>query len=221
MNQNSAMVLNLVIMFFMGMLVWLFFLRNFLLSWLKTKMPVTKYNVMVEVEHAVMNYFAPGQIEKSFLYYKGKKTKDNPKGDRIIDLTNIEKEVGIGAIVHRAWGVQNIRVDDSKGCCLYRDEVSYKSVSGYSPEAISDLVYDAQNRPSLEDGMLTPKLFQIIVIALLCVTVVAQVMTYIQDGKNTELLDGHQKMTYDYVVATAKNLNVTSNPNQNFTGIGG
>jgi hypothetical protein len=71
MNANTQMLINLLIMFMMGFMVWLFFLRNFLLSWLKVKMPTTKYNVLVEVQHPVQNYFAPGQFEKNMLYYKG------------------------------------------------------------------------------------------------------------------------------------------------------
>jgi hydrogenase maturation factor len=215
------MLINLLIMFAMGLIVWLFFLRNFLLSWLKVKMPTTKYNVLVEVQHPIQNYFAPGQIEKNMLYYKGKKTVDNSKAQRIVDLTLIEKEVGIGSMVHRGFGVQNIRVDDAKGCCLYRDENSYRAISGYSPESIGDLVYDAQNRPSLEDGMIQPKMFQIIVIGLLCLTVVGVVMTYMQIGKSQTIIDGHLKMTYDYVVTIAKNMNITViTPQTNFSALG-
>lgn len=221
MDANNAMVLNLVIMFFMGMMVWIFFLKNFLITWLKVKMPTTKYNVMVEVQHPVQNYFAPGQIEKNFLYYKGKKTSDNPKGNRIVDLTNIEIEVGIGSIVHHGWGVRNIRVDDAKGCCLYRDEKSYKAVSGYSPEAIGDLVYDAQNRPSLEDGLMTPRVFQIIMVIGVLILGVGLYFVYSTVDSGIAKVDSHLKMTFDYVQAIATNLNVTANTNTNFTGIGG
>lgn len=224
MNANTQMMINLLIMFMMGFMVWIFFLRNFLINWLKVKMPTTKYNVLVEVQHPVQNYFACGQIEKSFLYYKGKKTPDNPKANRIVDLTEIEKTVGIGSMVHRSFGVLNIRVDDAKGCCIFRDEKSYQSLSGYSPESIGDLVYDAQNRPSLEDGMMAPKMFQIVVIGLLCLVAVGLVMTYMQIGKSQTIIDGHLKMTFDYVVEIAKNMNITSvTPTTNYTamGIGG
>lgn len=219
MDNNSAMIVNMLIMFFMGFMVWIFLLRNFLLSYLKVKMPM-KYNVLVEVQHPVQNYFAPGQIDKNFLYYKGKVTRDNPKAQRIVDLTEIEKAVGIGAIVERKWGIQTIKVDDAKSCILYRDEESYKSISGYSAEAIDDLVYDAQNRPSLDEGLMKPKVFQIIVIIGLFIIALGLYMVYSEVSKSTVLIDGHIKMVYDYTTAIANNFNVTINPG-NLTGMGG
>ena len=220
-NLQTQMMINLVIMFFMGFSVWLFFLRNFLVNWIKVKTPFTKYNVLVEVQHPVQNYYASGQIEKNFLYYKGKKTRDNPKAQRIVDLTEIEKELGIYNVVHRGWGVPCIRVDDAKACVLFRDEDSYKSITGYSAEAIDDLVTDAQNRPSLDEGLIHPKVFQIIVIIALFIIALGLYMVYDTVMKQTVMVDGHVKLVYDYLVA---NYNVTASVAPSVpinTGIGG
>lgn len=220
MNQQSIMVLNLVIMFFMGFMVWFFFLRNFLLSWIKVKMPMTKYNVLIEVQHAVQNYYAPGVIQKSMLYYTGKKTPDNPTPNRIVDLTEVEKKVGIGAIVTRSLGVLIIRVDDAKNCILYKDEESYKSIDGYNAEAIDELVYTALHKPSLEEGLMKPKIFQIVMVIGILILGVGLFMVYSSINKSTALLDGHLKMIYDYTYAMVNHLNVTIVP-ANYTGIGG
>lgn len=220
MDNNTAMVINLVIMFLMGFMVWMIVLRNFLINWIKVKNPMSKYNVLVEVEHPVQNYFACGQIEKNFLYYKGKKTRDNPKAQRIVDLTEVIKTVGLQNCVERKFGVQNIKVDDAKSCIFYKDGDQYKAVSGYSAEAIDDLVTDAQNRPSEDDGLMKPRIFQFVMIGAVCLMLVGLYFIYSNDKANVALIDGHLKMTYDYTRAIANNLNVTVVP-INFTGIGG
>ena len=212
MDANSAMLINMFIMFLMGFMVWIFFLKNFLIAWIKVKNPMSKYNVLVEVQHPVQNYYAPGQIEKNFLYYKGKVTSDNPKGKRIVVLAEVEKIVGIQNIVTRKNGVMNIIVDDAKGCVIYRDGDSYKSISGYSAEAVDDLVTDAQNRPSLEEGMMTPRVFQMVVVFGLIILAVGLYFVYDNISGQLSVNDAHVKMVYDQGYAIVKTMNITVTP---------
>lgn len=198
--MDYQILVNYGVFIILGFMLCLFIAKKFLFALIKLKLFNNKYNVLVEVDHPVSNYYKAGKIDNGFLYFMANKRPDNPKPNRIINVPQ-----DLDKVTFKSFGVVCIRVDDVKNCILYKDGSSYKSVPGYNAEAVDELVNTALNKPSLEDGLFSPKMFQLVVLLLFFGVGVGIYMLY----KGHSNLDMHIKMVYDTVQPIYNHFNLS------------
>ena len=198
--MDYQLLINYVLAFGVGFFICLFIAKQFLVSLIKVKLFSSKYNCLVEVEHPVANYYKPGKIDNGFLYFMANKRPDNPKPNRIINVPQ-----DLNQVTFKSFGTVCIRVDDVKNSILYKDGEQYRSIPGYNAEAVDELVVTALNKPSLEDGLFSPKMFQIIVIIAFVAVFIGIYILY----KGHSSLDDHIKMVYDVSYPLYKHFNLS------------
>ena len=202
------MVNNAILLYFLGFLMglMLFFVpqRNYLVSWLKVKLPFFKGDVQVRVKNPVNDYFAVATYSKGLLTYTAKKTKDNPKPVR--HLTIEMKEYN--RAVYHSNNVPCIDVDDVKNCILIWNGESYESVEGFNVEQVDKIMETIASEPDPNASGIDNKTFQYMVLGGIIILGIADYM--IIKGLNTN--DAHIKMVYDLVQPMFTNMNLTVTP---------
>ena len=201
---NYTLLTNYLICFGFGFMFWLFFLKGYLISWFKVKLPFfSKADIQVRVKNPVSDYFVTGSYNNGMLFYTAKSRPDNKEPKRMIAIS---QEV-YNTAVYRSGGIPCIDVDDVKNCVLVWQNDSYSSVEGFNAETMAETVDTALNKPSLTEGM-NNKIFQLIVIGGLLIIGVAIYFTI----KKVGLVDTHVKMVYDLVKPMYDASNLTAIP---------
>lgn len=194
---NYVLLLNYIIVFLFGFMILVVFLRNFIISWLKVKLPFFKSaDILVRVKNPVQDYFCVGNYNNGMLYYSPKARPDNSKPSRMISVS----QRIYSKAVYRSYGVPCIDVDDVKNCVLVwtgddvdKDTQSYSVIIGYNAEAMDETVKTALAKPSLEEGVISSKVFQYIMIGGFLLLGVAIFMVY----REVKVIDPHVRLVYD------------------------
>ena len=198
MALNYTLLVNYIICFGFGLMFFLFFLRNFLINWMKVKIPFFKTaDILVVVKNPVQDYFCVGSYNNGVLQYVARPRPDNKKPSRMINIS----QKAYNLAVHRSWGVPCVEVDDIKNCVLLwrggsedLDNVqSYSAVPGFNAENMDEIVKTALAKPSMEEGVVSGKVFQLIVLGGIILLGVGLYMVY----RNISLVDTHVKLVYD------------------------
>jgi len=198
---NWTLLINYLLCFFFGIMIFLVFMRNYIITWLKVKLPFfSTADIHVRIKNPVRDYFSVGSYNNGMLYYRAKPRPDNNKPERMI---SISQDV-YNRAVYRSNAVSCIDVDDVKNAVLIWDGDSYRAVAGFNAEAMDETVKTALKKPSMDDG-LTPKVFQWIVIGGIVILGVGIYLIF----KQTQLIDTHAKMIYDLVLPIYNQMNIT------------
>ena len=143
----------------------LFWLRDFLFSWLKVRASGGS-KVLVRVRNDLHNYYRVGSLDKSFLYFKSRKRSDskNPRSQLPICPQGSDKPM-LKDCMYRDWGVNVVEVDDMKECFLKYKNGEYESLSTGNSEAYDLAIQKALMQPPKgSTGIVDPRMFQIIMI---------------------------------------------------------
>lgn len=198
--MDYAILSNYGLCFLAGVIIIAFMLKGFFLPWWRVKRSGGN-KILVQVKNILGSYYCAGRIDNGFLYYTARKRKDNPNASRMINVTN-SKNIA----VYKSFGVSCIDVDDEKNCVFVpynysklkeidpdMSIVSYETVSGFNAELVDEAMTTALAKPSLLDGLLTNKQFQIFVLLGLVLVCIGIYMVWDQ-GRG---IDAHLKLIYD------------------------
>jgi hypothetical protein len=203
MAMNYTLLVNYILCMLFGMMIFLIPMRNYLITWIKVKLPFFKSaDIQVRIKRSGSDYFAIGSYDNGQLWYMAKKRKDNTKPWRKLDVSQED----YNNIIYRSNGVSCIDVDDVKNCVLNWNGTEYKSVKGFNAEASAEVVFTALQKPSTENQGLFSPIVRDILICLIVVVVAGSTYLII---KRITPIDAHLKMIYDYVKPMADAMNVT------------
>ena len=200
---NYTLLINYILCMLFGMMVFLIPMRNYLITWLKVKLPFFKSaDIQVRIKRSGGDYFAVGSYDNGVLWYLAKKRKDNPKPWRKLDISQED----YNHLVYRSNGVSCIDVDDVKNCVLVWNGSDYKAIKGFNAEASAECVFTALEKPSTEgQGWFSWTIRDLLLIVIILAIVGSAYL--IIDKIN--LVDTHAKMLYDYVKPMADSMNIT------------
>lgn len=188
-----------------------FRLRSLIFAWLGV---VRSFGsaFLVRVKNKTQEYYAVGRVDKTFLYFKGKKRPDNKTPNRMI-ATNYtwdpvtqkaNKPFSFNEAIFRFIGVNCIEVDDEKDCIIFYRQGEYQFVPGTNTELMDENIKTAQAKPSREDGLMDNRKFQIFVLIILVIIVLIAIFTAYQarliPNVMGGLIDMNNKVTAMYNV---------------------
>lgn len=195
---SNQLIMNYVVIFLAGIGLLFFFLKSFLPAWFEVRRSAGN-KVLVHVANPLMDYYKAGRVDNGFLYYKARKRIDNPDPNRMLYVGDIK------GFSYKAFGVNVVDVDDIKNCVWNRYGSStvsdkgvtsnYDAVSTNNVEAYDEAQYTALHKPSTKKAMFDEYTWQVIVLVGMVVCLVGAFLIY----RQTQTLDAHIKLVYDYI----------------------
>lgn len=198
--QKQLIIITLT-SFFIGFMIWIILLKNFLISWLKVKL-LKGDRVLVKVVSILGDYYAVGKYNKQHIEFTAKKRRDNNNPNRLI-WVNPEVE---GYAFYNSFGVRCIDVDDAKDLIYFRHDEGYKKIPPINTEYYDELLKTALLKPSEEGvGIFSLKTYQAIVLISILLLGFLGIIIY----KNVNTINERLVLLHDEHTSIAYDLNKT------------
>lgn len=164
-SEQIQQILPFLIGGCMFLVLILFWLRGFLIAWLKVRASGGS-KILVRVRNDLHNYYRVGSLDNVFLYFNARKRPDIKNPRKMLPIIpQGESKPMLKECIYRDWGVNVVEVDDVKECFLKYKNHEYECLATGNSE-LHDIAHQkALNLPPKgSTGLMDNRMFQIVVV---------------------------------------------------------